>query len=166
MAMASIGPRAGYQVIPAVPTGVDTRSIRTVAGDDVAAGVFDDQRVCEPVGQAQRVVAGHDHVSAADDVDGGVVSLCRSSSACSGRSLVKPPAMIVKSKWNPGRALPLSRTAVSSPARAAPWLKPKTPSNLGPPHTSLTPQSRVRCQPSKPSCHQPKSPVAREGAST
>src|SRR6266702_4100256 len=42
-----------------------------VTGDDVAAGVFDDQRVREPVGQAQRVLAGDDHVAAADDVHGG-----------------------------------------------------------------------------------------------
>ena len=39
-----------------------------VAGNDVAAGMLDDQRVGEPPGQQQRVAPGHDHVGPAGHV--------------------------------------------------------------------------------------------------
>ena len=48
---------------------------RGVCGDDVTAGMLEDQRVGEPVGQQHRVAPGHDRVGAADDVDGGDAQL-------------------------------------------------------------------------------------------
>ena len=59
----------------------------------------------------------------------------------------------------------VSRTAASSPVRAAPWLNPKIPSMGGAVRSSPAAQSRLRSQPRNPWCHQPKSPSDSEGAS-
>jgi hypothetical protein len=58
--------------------------------------------------------------------------------------LVNPPTMIANSNSR-GAGL-LSRSAASSPVRAAPWLNPKIPSTRGAVRSSSTAQSRVRSQ--------------------
>ena len=49
----------------------DRRRHGGLAGDDMAAGVLEDQRVGEPIGEQQRVTPGHDRVGPAGRMDGG-----------------------------------------------------------------------------------------------
>jgi len=93
-----------------------------------------------------------------------VVSLCRNSARV--RHFAGEPAdHDGEAEVELGGALPLSVPREQAGQRRA-LAEAEDPVEPGTGADQVDAQSRVRFQPSKPSCHQPKSPVASEGALT